>query len=60
MLLAYFGVTKLKCPVTRTLEALNPYRVILHLHLQIKSSVHIGKIDQYHVTNETLTRESLV
>ena len=60
MLLAYFGVTKLKFPVTRTLEALNPYRVILHLHLQIKSSVHIGKIDQYHVTNETLTRESLV
>ena len=50
----------LKGPVTRTLEALNPYRFILHLHLQMKSSVHIGKIDQYHVTNETLTGESLV
>ena len=53
-------MTKLKGPVTQTLEALNPYRFILHLHLQMKSSVHMGKIDQYHVTNETLTGESLV
>ena len=51
----------LKGPVTRTLEALNPYRFIFHLHLQIKSSVHIAKIDlSRFFTNETLTGESLV
>ena len=60
MISIFWSVTKQKGPVTLNLEALNPYRFILHLHLQMKSNVHIGKIDQYHVTNEKLTGESLV